>query len=834
MTADPISNPVKILIVEDSPTQAEQLRYILERREFRVISARNGREALEIMHAQKPTMVITDINMPEMDGYELCHRIRGDAQLAEVPVILLTSLSDSEDVFKGLECGADNFITKPYDENNLLARIHYLLANVHLRNRETMQISMEVYLAGRRHVITSNRAQILNLLLSTYEAAVQKNRELSRARDDLAQLNGQLEEKVVERTASLSAEIVERKRVQESMTLFRALIDQSSDAIVVIDPETGRYLDVNESTCQRLGYTREEMLAMNISDVEIIAVTVSSMHAIAEELRRSGSKMVEGRHRRKDGTTFPVEINVQYITLNRSYLVAVVRDITERKRAAEQIEEQAALLNKTQDAIIVRSLEGGILFWNKGAERMYGWVREEVLGRNVGELLYANPRWFEEIENLAIRRGEWSGEIQHLAKDGSELTVETRLTLVRDNDGNPKSVLAINTDITEKKKIEAQFMRAQRMESIGTLAGGIAHDLNNILAPIMMSIDILKTTATHPQAKNILETIEVSTRRGADIVRQVLSFARGLEGQRIEVQPKHLLKDIETIIKDTFPKDIRFQISIPDDVWTLLGDPTQLHQILLNLCVNARDAMPEGGVLTIDVGNQLLDEQYVAMNIQATVGPHVVLSVTDTGTGIPKAIFEKIFEPFFTTKEVGKGTGLGLSTVMAIAKSHGGFVNVYSEAGKGTTFKVYIPAHLAATNLGEQPEPVNLPRGHGETILIIDDEASILTITSQTLQAFGYRVLTASDGAAAVAVYAEHRREIAVVLTDMAMPVMDGTATIHALLRMNPKVKLIAASGLGANGSVLKASEAGVTHFLLKPYTAGTLLKMLKLVLETP
>ena len=318
-------------------------------------------------------------------------------------------------------------------------------------------------------------------------------------------------------------------------------------------------------------------------------------------------------------------------------------------------------------------------------------------------------------------------------------------------------------------------------------------------------------------------------------MRQVLSFARGLEGERIEVQPKHLLKDLENIIKDTFPKDIRLQFSIPNDTWTILGDPTQVHQILLNLCVNARDAMPNGGSLTIGVENCVLDEQYAAMNIQAKAGRYVMISVTDSGTGIPPDILDKIFEPFFTTKELNKGTGLGLSTVMAIVKSHGGFVNVYSEPGKGTTFKVYLPAmEISSEARKEQSEQASLPRGNGETILVVDDEASILTITSQTLQAFGYRVLTATDGADAVAIYAQHKNEIAVVLTDMMMPVMDGPATIHALMRINPAVKIIAASGLNANGGVAKASGAGVKHFLTKPYTAGTLLKTMRAILDEP
>jgi PAS domain S-box-containing protein len=633
---------------------------------------------------------------------------------------------------------------------------------------------------------------------------------------------------------AIERDVTEEKKTQESLKLFRTLIDRSNDAIEVVDAQTGRFLDVNETACQRLGYRREEILALRVPDI-VDTGSPLSMQAEVEEIRKAGSKIIEGWHRRKDGSTFPIEVNVQYIDLNQGYLISVVRDITERKRAEEQIAEQATFLDKARDAIIARDLEGKILFWNEGAERMYGWPREEAVGRNIAVLVYPNPLQFEEVNNLTISQGEWHGELQHVTRDGRELTVEARWTLIRDDAGRPKSVLAIDTDITEKKKIEAQFMRAQRMESIGTLAGGIAHDLNNILAPIMMSIDILKSTSTHPQAQRILETIEVSAQRGADIVRQVLSFARGLESQRIEIQPKHLLKDLEHIIKDTFPKDIRLHFSIPNDTWTILGDPTQIHQILLNLSVNARDAMPHGGTLSVSVENSVLDEQYAAMNLQAKAGRYVKIIVTDSGTGIPPALLEKIFEPFFTTKNLNKGTGLGLSTVMAIVKSHEGIINVYSEPGKGTTFNVYLPAMEASMeSRAGQSEEATLPRGKGETVLVVDDEASILTITGQTLQAFGYKVLTATDGAAAVAVYAQHRDNIDVVLTDMMMPVMDGPATIHALMRINPGVKVIAASGLTANGSVVRMSGDGVKHFLTKPYTAGTLLKTIRTILDEP
>ena len=640
--------------------------------------------------------------------------------------------------------------------------------------------------------------------------------------------------------SAIERNITEEKKNEEQLlwrtAFFEAQVNSALDGILVVDSE-GKTILQNQRMVELWNIPQQfadeeddrrrlEWVTNQVKNPAQFAERVAWLNAHPDEITQDELELTNGKFfdrysapvRGKDGKDYG--------------RIWAFRDITDRKQAEEQIAEQAEFLDKARDAIFVRDLEGKILFWNKGAERMYGWARQEVIGRNIDELLYPHPKKIEEINRLTISKGEWHGELQHLMKDRCEITVEARWTLIRDNDGQPKSMLAINTDVTEKRKIEVQFMRAQRMESIGTLAGGIAHDLNNILAPIMMSIDILDSLSENPQAKSILKTIEVSAKRGADIVRQVLSFARGLEGERIEIDPRNLLKDLENIIKDTFPKNIRLQFSVPDDIWTILGDPTQVHQILLNLSVNARDAMPNGGNLTVDVENRALDEQYAAMNLEIKAGRYVSISVTDSGTGMPPDLLDKIFEPFFTTKELHAGTGLGLSTVMAIVKSHEGIINVYSEPDKGTTFRVYLPAvEIRPEIQRELSNPPSLPRGHGETILVVDDEASILIITGQTLQAFGYRVLTATDGADAVATYAEHRHEIAVVLTDMMMPVMDGTATIRALTRINPEIKIVAASGLNANGGVAK-SGAGVKHFLTKPYTAGTLLKTLRTALD--
>ena len=312
------------------------------------------------------------------------------------------------------------------------------------------------------------------------------------------------------------------------------------------------------------------------------------------------------------------------------------------------------------------------------------------------------------------------------------------------------------------------------------------------------------------------------------MVRQVLTFARGVEGERLIVDVGNIVRDLENMIRETFDRNITFQVHIADPLLPILGDPTQIHQVLLNLCVNARDAMPEGGELVVDVSTVYLDSPFASMDLVAEPGNYVLLRVTDTGIGIPPELRDRIFDPFFTTKDLGKGTGLGLPTVQAVIKSHGGFINVYSEEGRGTEFRVYLPA-LENGAESEASAPSEQPmRSDGALILVIDDEPAIRMITQQTLESFGYRVLTADGGKEALSLYADHHEEIAVVLTDMMMPGMDGFAIIHELRQVNPHVKIIAASGLAAHDTVTKATEVGVTHFLQKPYTTESLLKVLR------
>jgi PAS domain S-box-containing protein len=511
--------------------------------------------------------------------------------------------------------------------------------------------------------------------------------------------------------------------------------------------------------------------------------------------------------------------------VNSDLLGRSLRYAIERKQAEQKIREQAALLDVVTDAIYVKNLECKILFWNKCAESMYGWLTEEVLGQNCQDFFYRElPSQLDKAWADVLDKGEWQGELHKLTKSGEKIVVASRWTLVRDRHQQPKAVLSVDTDITEKKQLESQFFRAQRLESLGILASGIAHDLNNILTPILAASQLLPIKLVEPdkQTRHLLKIVEDSARRGADLVRQILSFARGVEGKRTNLQIGHLLLEIARIAHSTFPKSIEICKDISTrNLWTVSADPTQIHQVFMNLCVNARDAMPNGGTLSLAVENVVIDESYTKIYLDAKVGSYVAISVTDTGSGIPKEILERIFEPFFTTKGPGKGTGLGLSTALGIIKSHGGFVTVESELNKGTKFTVYLPA--VEQSEVEPDEDLGMPYGCGELILVVDDELLIREVAENTLSTYDYRVITASDGIEAIALYFQHKDEIALVLTDIMMPSLDGVTTIRTLRKINAHIKIVAFSGLETNKKL--AEVAGIHSFLTKPFTTQELLE---------
>ncbi len=613
-------------------------------------------------------------------------------------------------------------------------------------------------------------------------------------------------------------------------TSFQLLFALNPLPIYIFDNAALNILAVNDAAVAKYGWSRDEFLELTIEDIrppEEVPALRAYRRRVFSDSSCGLNQSIPWRHWTKDGKIIDMETTWIEVPWDGAVGVMVTCvDRSELKRAEEHAREQASLLDLASDAIIVCDLEGRVVYWNRGAERLYGWTSAEVLGRSNLDLLQLAPEKFAAAEKELLATGVWSGQVEHKNKHGANVVANSRWTLVRDEHQRPKSVLVINTDLTETKKLEQQFLRAQRLEAIGTLASGIAHDLNNILAPILMSVGFLRKGNTNPENDTFHNIIETSAERGAGIVKQVLTFARGVEGDRVRLEPGHLVEELAKIMVQTFPRNIDIQTELPPDLWAIAGDATQLHQVLLNLCVNARDATP-GGRITVGAKNVEVDAHLVAMNPGAQLGPHVAFSVADTGAGMSPETMQKIFDPFFTTKEVGKGTGLGLATVVGIVKSHAGFLTLKSYLGVGTTFTVFIPAAQETKAASGPADTTPIAGGGGKRVLLVDDEPAIREAVSYTLQDSGYQVFMAEDGTDALALYHQRRAEIDIVLTDISMGQMDGVTLARALKKLNPAVRVIVSSGHFSKENVTILESLGVRTFLDKPYTADKLLRSL-------
>lgn len=512
-------------------------------------------------------------------------------------------------------------------------------------------------------------------------------------------------------------------------------------------------------------------------------------------------------------------------------LAVYLRDVTEEQAALEETERvqerlayQAALLDTARDAMLVRTIDGTVLYWNRAAADLYGWSSEEAIGRAVQDLILADPGEREAAHAELMATGYFAGEIEQRTRDGRTLIVDCRLQLLYEN-GRPSAVFAVNSDITEyRRELEAR-QRAQRLESLGTLAGGIAHDLNNVLTPILMSVQLLAQDEADAERRELLGTVETAVKRGAEMIRQVLTFARGADGRRVPVDVGRLLDDLLVLTRDVVPRGVEVRVRRDDPLPSLVGDPTQLLQVLVNLVTNARDAMDATGRLTISAETLDIVDEYTSVSHAAAPGRYLQIAVEDSGHGMTSDVTEKIFEPFFTTKAHGRGTGLGLATSLAIVRSHGGFMQVYSEPGRGTRFVIGLPLEAEAAVLEKDAgaAPPLFPRGSGETVLVVDDEAGIRTVTRRTLEAYGYRVLVATNGREAIELIERGDEAVDLVLTDMMMPVMDGAATSAYLEEHHPRIPIIAASGLNSGGDT-SAVGMGIARFIGKPYTTAALL----------
>ena len=636
-------------------------------------------------------------------------------------------------------------------------------------------------------------------------------------------------------------DITRRKLAEEALRQSEAALHSVFQSVPVgICIMKNRVFErVNDSWCKGIGYPEKSLLGQSPrmlyeSDEEYDRVG-RELYAHLQDGRLATT---ETRLRRCDGAFRDVVMTAALLQAGNptAGTVVSIHDVTERKRAEEELHLESAALDAAANAIVITNRSGIIQWANPAFTNFTGYAIAEAVGKNPSELVKSGkhePSFYKNMWDTILGGQVWHGEIINRRKDGSFYTEEMTITPVRDQRGEITHFAAIKQDVTEKKMLESRLLRSQRLESVGRLASGIAHDLNNILAPMLMSAPVLREAISDPDIQQLVDTIESSAVRGAGIIKQLLTFSRGLEGERVPVQLKSLVLDMLNIIRETFPKNIVAAKETPAGAWLVRGDATQLHQILMNLCVNARDAMPNGGKLTLELENVEVNEAVASMNPDACPGRYVALSVTDTGTGISPENLDKIFDPFFTTKEVGQGTGLGLSTVIGIVKSHGGFVQVNSRMGQGTQFKVYLPACDTPKDSEKKLKAVPLPQGQGELVLLVDDEESIRRVARQALERHGYRMIEASDGMQGLTQYTQHQSEVQLVITDLAMPFTDGLALIHTLRQLNPQVKIIAMSGHQSKASASHLPPKLVQALLTKPFHAADLLQTLQQVLHS-
>jgi PAS domain S-box-containing protein len=622
----------------------------------------------------------------------------------------------------------------------------------------------------------------------------------------------------------VSREITARQeseaRLIASELRYRRLFESAKDGILILDALTGMVMDVNPYLMERLGFSREEFLGKKIWELGFFRDIISNRDNFAELQRNEYIRYEDKPLETANGRRIDVEFvsNVYWVE-GQKVIQCNVRDITARKLAERQLREQNEILSNSHEGVMIVNLANEVSLWNEAAAEIFGWTAAEAQGRSFEQLLGLEDLALVTMIGSAVERtGFWNGELSCHARDGRKLTADCRITLVRDETDQPRARLCYLADITEKKALELNFLRMQRLDAIGTLSGGIAHDLNNILSPVLMAGGLLRDRMTDPQDRELMVLIDNSARRGAAVIRQLLTFSRGIEGKRVSLQVRHLVREIAVIVRETFPRDIKLMEDSAKDLWPVEADATQLHQVLLNLCVNARDAMPAGGILKIDATNVQLKKGDPLFGTALHDGPHVMITVSDTGQGIPREIIERVFEPFFTTKALGVGTGLGLSTALGIIRSHGGHIRVYSEPGHGAVFKVYLPADPAVASVAKQGTVPHTEDGHGETILVVDDEPSIVSAVKICLETHGYRVLTADDGPAAIRVFTAHRSEIRVVITDVMMPEMDGLKLARALRQIDGEIRVIASSGLDPAAVPAELAAGFIADFLNKPY----------------
>lgn len=788
----------RLLIVDDEPELLKALCDVATAQGYEAIGRPSGPEALTVLQETDVDVLLSDLMMPAMDGLALLRAARQvDPNLM---VILMTGQGTVPTAVEAMKVGAFDYLLKPFKMTALLPTLERALALRRLR-RENLQLqeTLAIYELCQAVTLTLDPATVLNKVA---DAAVQQTQA-----DELSILlppsDGQ----------QLYVAVLRGERAElhagDRVPLDRGIVGWVAQHKVALFLE---------------GPVHDERFAPYQPRSDIGAAISQPMLA--------GNRLVG-----------VLNVNVlrrsRHCTLGQLKALAILASLgaaaLEAARLHERARDEALLLNLAADAIVACDPQNRIAYWNRGAEQMYGWTSPEALGQDLAKLLFpASLPLLAELERLLPERGEWHGELKHVTKTGKPIMVASRWTLVRDASGRVKSKLIIGTDVTEQKRLEAQLFHAQKLESIGTLTGGVAHDFNNLLTVINGYSDILLNTA-HPaeRVQEFLRGIRRAGDRAAALTHQLLAFSRKqvLEPKVLDLNA--IVLEMDKMLRRLIGEDIDLTTSLAPALGPVKVDPVQIEQVVVNLIVNGRDAMPQGGKLTIETQNVVLESACVQANVDVPPGSYVMVSVTDTGCGMDEATQLRIFEPFFTTKALGKGTGLGLATVYGVVKQSGGHIQVYSELNHGTTFRIYLPRLAETTGRARKVDAaaIAIPTGT-ETVLLAEDEADVRQLMARGLTGLGYTVLEAGNGVDALAVGRQHAAPIHLLITDVIMPKLSGRQLADRVTALRSGIKVLYISGYADDAIIRHGTlEAGMA-FLNKPFSMGLLARKIREVLD--